>query len=119
MINTYPGCRLPHVWLAVDGQSPKVSTLDLAGHGRFCVFTGIGGSPWLQAAQKITSKGSIQIYGYSISYCCDYMDAYRGWIKVKGVDEDGVVLVRLDHFVACEVGPCPLIRKHKSSHLHH
>jgi hypothetical protein len=28
------------------------------------------------------------------------MDAYRDWIKVRGVDEDGVVLVRPDHFVA-------------------
>ena len=100
MISTYPGYHLPHVWLAADGQSPKVSILDLAGHGKFCVFTGIGGSPWLRAAQKITSKCGIQIHGYSIGYCCDYMDAYRDWIKVRGVDEDGVVLVRPDHFVA-------------------
>jgi hypothetical protein len=27
------------------------------------------------------------------------MDAYRDWIKVRGVDEDRVVLVRPDHFV--------------------
>jgi len=59
MISTYPGYHLPHVWLAADVQSPKVSILDLAAHGKFCVFTGIGDSPWLQAAQKITSKGGI------------------------------------------------------------
>ena len=28
------------------------------------------------------------------------MDACRDWIKVRGVGEDGVVLVRPDHFVA-------------------
>jgi hypothetical protein len=92
MISTYPGYHLPHVWFAADGQSPKVSILDLAGHGKFCVFTSIGGSPWLQAAQKITSKGGLQIHGYSIGYCCDYMDAYCDWVKVRSVDEDGVIL---------------------------
>jgi hypothetical protein len=100
MISTYPGYHLPHLWLAADGQSRKRSILDLAGHGRFCLFTGIGGPPWLQAAQNITSKGGIQINGYSIGYGCDYMDAYRDWVKVRGVDEDGDVLVRPDHFVA-------------------
>lgn len=100
MISTYPGYHLPHVWLAANGQSRKVSILDLAGHGTFSLFTGIGGSPWVQAAKKITSKGGIEIRGYTIGYGCDYMDAYRDWIRVRGVDEDGVVLVRPDHFVA-------------------
>jgi hypothetical protein len=100
MISTYPGHHLPHVWFAADGQPPEVSILDLAGHGKLCVFTGIGGLPRFQAAQKITSKGGIQIYECSIGYCCDYVDAYRDWIKVRSVDEDGVVLVRPDHFVA-------------------
>jgi hypothetical protein len=100
MASTYPGYPLPHVWLAADGQSRKISILDLAGHGRFCLFTGIGGSPWLQAARNITSKGGVHVDGYSIGYDCDYMDAYRDWVKLRGVDEDGVVLVRPDHFVA-------------------
>ena len=100
MISTYPGYHLPHVWLAADGQSRKISILDLAGHGRFCLFTGIGGSPWLQAAKQVTSKGGVSVHGYSIGYGCDYMDAYRDWFKVRGVEEDGVILVRPDHFVA-------------------
>ena len=100
MVSTYPGYHLPHVWLAANGQSRKISILDLAGHGRFCLFTGIGGLRWLQAAQNITSKGGIYIKGFSIGHGCDYMDAYRDWFKVRGVDEDGVVLVRPDHFVA-------------------
>lgn len=100
MTSTYPGYHLPHVWLATDGQSRKTSILDLAGHGRFCLFTGIGGSAWLHAAQYITSKGGIRVDGYSIGYGCDFMDAYRDWVRVRGVDEDGVVLVRPDHFAA-------------------
>ena len=45
---TWPGARLPHVWVfGRDGR--KVSTLDLAGKGRFTIFTGIGGEGWVEA----------------------------------------------------------------------
>ena len=100
MISTYPGYHLPHIWLAANGQSERVSILDLAGHGKFSLFTGIGGADWCNAARSISSQGGLQIESYSIGYGCDYMDAYRDWIKVRGVEEDGVVLVRPDHFVA-------------------
>lgn len=99
-VSTFPGYHLPHVWLAKDSQSQRVSILDLAGHGRFSLFTGIGGSAWIEAARIVSSKGNVEIEGYSIGYGCDYMDAYRDWIRVRGVEEDGVVLVRPDHFVA-------------------
>ena len=100
MVSTYPGYHLPHVWLAANGQSARVSILDLAGHGKFSLFTGIGGEPWCQAATSISSRGGVQIVPYTIGYGCDYMDAYRDWFKVRGVGEDGVVLCRPDHFVA-------------------
>lgn len=42
---TYPGaCLLPHTWLQQDTE--RVSTLDLAGGGRFTLLTGTGGEPW-------------------------------------------------------------------------
>ena len=100
MISTHPGCHLPHVWLARDGQSHRVSTLDLAGHGKMTLFTGIGGSPWLAAVKALNGKCGLVLKAHSIGYGCEYMDAYRDWNKVKGVTEDGVVLVRPDHFVA-------------------
>lgn len=99
-ISTYPGYHLPHVWLAADAMSPRVSTLDLSGHGSFTLFTGIGGSKWVEAAKTISSAGGVKVNGYSIGFRCDFMDCYRDWQKVRGVDEDGVVLVRPDHFVA-------------------
>lgn len=104
MISTYPGYHLPHVWLAADSLSTRTSILDLAGHGRFALFTGIGGSAWIEAARKVSAKGGVQIEGYSIGYGCDYMDAYRDWIRIRGVEEAGVVLVRPDHFVAWRRG---------------
>jgi 2-polyprenyl-6-methoxyphenol hydroxylase-like FAD-dependent oxidoreductase len=100
MITTYPGYHLPHVWLAANGQSERVSILDLAGHGNFSLFTGIGGKAWCEAADSISLRGGVQVAAYTIGYGCDYMDAYRDWFKVRGVEEDGVVLCRPDHFVA-------------------
>ncbi|KAF2188156.1 putative FAD dependent oxidoreductase [Zopfia rhizophila CBS 207.26] len=100
MVSTFPGYHLPHVWLAANGQSERISSLDLAGHGRFTLFTGIGGGAWLKAAEMISSRSGVQVKGCSIGFRCEYMDCYREWVHVRGVGETGVVLVRPDHFVA-------------------
>ncbi|KAK6406396.1 hypothetical protein LTR95_018666 [Oleoguttula sp. CCFEE 5521] len=99
--STFPGFHLPHVWLAASGQSPRVSTLDLCGHGRFTILTGRGGECWLQAAKHLSGRyGCPEIAAHSIGFHCDFMDCYRDWERVRGVDDQGVVLVRPDHFVA-------------------
>ena len=49
---TWPGARLPHAWLEHRGE--KVSTLDLAGKGRFALLTGIGGEAWVDAARAVS-----------------------------------------------------------------
>ena len=100
-ISTYPGYHLPHVWLARDGQSPRESTLDVSGKGRFTLFTGVGGDCWISAAKALTaSSWGIDVAGIKIGFGGDYMDCYREWARVRGVDEDGAVLVRPDQFVA-------------------
>jgi len=100
-ISTYPGYHLPHVWLAPNGHSPRVSTLDLVGHGRFALLTGLGGQCWVDAAKSLSGRrGHPEIVAYSIGFHCDFMDCYRDWQRVRGVEEEGVVLVRPDHFVA-------------------
>ena len=99
-ISTYPGHHLPHLWLAADGQSERMSILDLCGHGAFTLFTGIGGDAWVNAAQTFSKTGGPQIKAYKIGFRCDYMDCYRRWCRVRGVGEKGAVLVRPDHFVA-------------------
>lgn len=100
-ISTYPGYHLPHVWLAATGHSPRISTLDLVGHGCFALLTGVGGQCWLDAAKKLSGRdGRPEIAAWSIGFHCDFMDCYRDWQRVRGVEEEGVVLVRPDHFVA-------------------
>ena len=103
-LSTYPGYHLPHVWLAKDGQSARISSLDLCGGGQFTLFSGIGGEGWLEAAKNFSVANDVQVRGYTVGYRCDYMDCYHEWIKVRGVNETGVVLVRPDHFIAwrCE-----------------
>jgi hypothetical protein len=107
MISTYPGYHLPHVWLVPKGHRERVSTIDVAGHGVFTLFTGIGGHRWKAAAEDITKKNGVTLKAISIGYEQDYSDVYRDWEKLRGVDDDGAVLVRPDHFVCwrCKVSP--------------
>ena len=103
VVSTFPGYHLPHVWLAASGQSPRISTLDLCGAGSFTILTGLGGDCWINAAKEVSgtfSAAGCQIRAFSIGFRCDYMDCYRDWQRVRGVEEEGVVLVRPDHFVA-------------------
>ncbi|KAH6618821.1 FAD binding domain-containing protein [Boeremia exigua] len=99
-VSTYPGYHLPHVWLVANGQSPRVSTLDLCGQGRFTLLTGIGGDAWISAAESVSHSMGIPIRAYKIGYGGNFLDCYREWHKVRGVGEDGAILVRPDHFVA-------------------
>ena len=52
---TWPGARLPHVWV-FDRHGGRLSTLDLTGHGKFTVLTGIGGEAWVEAAKKLGGR---------------------------------------------------------------
>jgi 2-polyprenyl-6-methoxyphenol hydroxylase-like FAD-dependent oxidoreductase len=102
-ISTFPGYHLPHVWLAKDGQSERISTLDLVGKGAFTLLTGIGGEAWKDATVQLASDATRQLpplRAFSIGFRQDYLDVYGDWTLVRGVADDGVVLVRPDHFVA-------------------
>ncbi len=103
MRSTYPGRRLPHAWLNTrrPNQGPT-STIDLAGHGCFAIFTGVGGDVWRKAAAETASKlgPDLQIKVHSIGQGQEWEDVYYDWTKVRGVEDDGAILVRPDRFVA-------------------
>ena len=102
--STYPGRRLPHVWLDKAKPSKPVSTIDLAGKGSFCLFTGANGIAWKLAAQRTSDKpGGVRFNAYTIGFRQDWEDVYGDWARiceVDGIEEDGCVLVRPDLFVA-------------------
>ncbi|GAB1319800.1 FAD binding domain-containing protein [Madurella fahalii] len=99
-ITTYPGRRLPHAWLNTRSPGKRLSTIDLAGHGRFCLLTGPGGQAWKNAAQSVSEVLGVEVVSYSIGWKQDYEDVYFDWAKKREVDEDGCVLARPDRFVA-------------------
>jgi hypothetical protein len=99
--STYPGRRLPHVWLNTAIPGPYKSTIDLAGHGAFTLFiSGPGGQGWKDAAAKTSKQMGVPMNAYTIGYRQDWEDVYFDWDRLSGVQESGVVLVRPDRFVA-------------------
>lgn len=98
--HTYPGVRLPHAWVNTAIPGTQVSTIDLAGKGKFALFTGSGGAVWLKAAETVQKALGVDIAAYSIGYGLQYEAVYNDWYRLREVDEDGCVLVRPDNFVA-------------------
>jgi 2,4-dichlorophenol 6-monooxygenase len=95
---TWPGAKLPHTWVTEQGR--RVSTLDLAGHGTFSVFTGIGGAAWLAAANAFRGDTGVPVTGVSIGPGEPYEDPYGTWAGLREIEDGGVLLVRPDLYVA-------------------
>ncbi|KAM4064898.1 FAD binding domain-containing protein [Hirsutella rhossiliensis] len=98
--NTYPGSRLPHVWLNKAKPTTPTSTIDIAGHGRFVLLTGCGGEAWKRAAGGVSAALGVPLEAHSIGFRQDWEDFYFEWERLRGVQESGAVLVRPDRFVA-------------------
>jgi 2,4-dichlorophenol 6-monooxygenase len=95
---TWPGARIPHVWLGYQGR--RVSTLDLAGKGRFALFTGIdGGATWRGAAAEVSARLAVDIGCFVIGPGQEVLDVYDDWSRAREISESGCVLVRPDHHV--------------------
>jgi len=96
---TWPGARLPHVWL-FDKNGAKHSTLDISGHGRFTLLTGIGGEAWVEAAKTLSKTLGIEIAARVIGPRRDYEDHVGDWARAREIADSGCLLVRPDHHVA-------------------
>ena len=96
---TWPGARLPHAWVyAVDGT--KTSTLDLCGHGRFTLLTGVGGRAWVEAARDLAAETGIPLAAEVIGPRCAWQDLSGDWARMSEVRDGDAILVRPDHHVA-------------------
>ena len=103
---THPGARLPHVWIE-DAQGRPLSTLDVTGHGRMTLLTGIGGEAWLDAAATIRQAGGPEIEVKVIGPRRALRDPGGDWARARETADDGAILVRPDHHVAWRARTLP------------
>jgi 2,4-dichlorophenol 6-monooxygenase len=96
---TYPGARLPHVWL-FDKAGKKHSTLDLTGRGQFTLLTGIGGEAWEAAASALSGELGLPIRVVKIGPRCGVEDHTGDWARAREIADAGCLLVRPDQHVA-------------------
>ncbi len=104
---TWPGARVPHVWVYDHDTGEKFSTLDLTGRGRFTILTGIGGEGWEEAANAIGEEMGIDLSVHVIGPRRQYVDHVGDWARAREVTDSGCVLVRPDHHVAWRIDTMP------------
>ncbi|KAF2851663.1 hypothetical protein T440DRAFT_422202, partial [Plenodomus tracheiphilus IPT5] len=95
---THPGGYLPHAF--VEYKRSQISTLDIIPHGKFGLLVGIGGSPWIAAAAKVSQELGIDLGAYTVGYRCDYDDVLGQWSAVRAIKDAGALLVRPDRYIA-------------------
>jgi 2,4-dichlorophenol 6-monooxygenase len=96
---THPGRRLPHAW--IESGAIRISTHDLTGRTEsFALITGSQGEAWLDAADSVAASLGVKIKAIDIGVGCKFSDPSGQWEEVKGITEQGVVLVRPDNIVA-------------------
>lgn len=95
---TYPGARLPHAWVTVDGT--RTSLLYLSGGMQWTLFTGIAGEGWDEATRAIRDEFGLDIRIVKIGPFQAVQDSYGEWSRVREIEESGALLVRPDHHIA-------------------
>lgn len=95
---THPGSYLPHAF--VEHHRRQISTLDILEPGQFGLIVGIGGAPFVTAAQKISQELKVQVPVYAVGYRCEYDDVLGQWSGVRQISDRGALLVRPDGHVA-------------------
>lgn len=92
-VTTYPGSRLPHVWLTGEIPSQKISTIDLSGHRGLHYFHWTWWNCLKDVAATVSQQLGVPNKAYGIGWGLDYHDKYRDWIKKREIADDGCLLV--------------------------
>jgi len=113
---TRPGAKLPHVWL-FDARGRRQSVLDVVGHGRFTLVTGLAGTAWETALAELEEPWLRPL----VIGRPDCQDLHHAWHRRREVHEAGCLLVRPDAYIAWRhLGPVwevDVARKHLSEVL--
>lgn len=98
--STVPGSPLPHAWIE-DWAMNRLSTLDLVPPDGFLVIGGERGGSWCEAARTVAAELGLRIEAATIGHAAgDFHDPRLRWSRVRGIDDDGAILVRPDRCVA-------------------
>jgi 2,4-dichlorophenol 6-monooxygenase len=92
---TRPGAKIPHAWL-VNEHGLRVSTLDVTGHGKFSLVTGLAGTAWADAAATLDADYLRTV----VIGRPEYTDADGEWHAQREIHEAGALLVRPDGYIA-------------------
>ncbi|WP_168787357.1 FAD-dependent monooxygenase [Paraburkholderia aromaticivorans] len=90
-----PGAKIPHAWL-IDKDGHRVSTLDVAGKGKFTLVTGLSGGAWVKAADEL----DLPFLRTVVTGANDAQDPYCDWQRIREIPEAGALLVRPDGYIA-------------------
>ena len=96
---TWPGARLPHVWVFDRDSGAEVSSLDLCGKGWFTVLTGIGGEAWIDAAAAVGAEMGLEIVAHVIGPRQPHVDHVGDWARASEISDTGCLLIRPDQHV--------------------
>ena len=88
-------------------RGPPGLHLDLAGHGTFSVWTGIGGQAWLDAAAAFTADTGLPVTPVSVGPGQPFEDPYGTWAELREISDGGVLLVRPDLYIAARHASAP------------
>lgn len=100
-----PGAVLPHAW--VQRGTEQVSTLDLVGHGRFTLVTGIDDAAWRTAATQLAAQLGIELIVEQVGTRCENDDVLTTWTKLREVSDSGALLIRPDRHIAWRIDQLP------------
>lgn len=95
---THPGGYLPHAWVEHEGR--RISSLDILKHGEFGLIVGIGGAPWVAAAETVSKEVGVKLPVYFVGYRCPYDDVLGEWRERREIGDRGALLVRPDRHIA-------------------
>ena len=97
--STRPGAPLPHAWVD-DEEGNHCAIKDLVGPGRFLLIAGEDGDPWCDAARKIAAETDLPLDAVRIGHLDgDLYDPRCAWLRYRGIQADGAILVRPDRYV--------------------
>ncbi|MET0932019.1 MAG: FAD-dependent monooxygenase [Aeromicrobium sp.] len=96
-VSTVPGSHLPHAW--VGDHRRRLAMMDLAPYDRFTLVTGVAGSAWQPAADKIAHELGISLATVVIGPGREVTDLYFDWSRLREVEESGALLVRPDKHI--------------------